>query len=185
MTRTSSDTCTDATFTEKYRDHRRWALVLAERERLLRLAKGRLGRSADAEDCVQEAMIRAVTFEALDESRVAALLTTITLRLCVDHQRGTQRDRRLADRAHLLHRNDPGTGSEVEHRTCERAAGAWLLTQVPALGRREREVLLARARGLSTAETATALRITYKSAESAFTRARSRMRSVYHEEMAR
>lgn len=158
--------------------------MLAERERLLRLATSRLGRAADAEDCVQEAMIRAATFEALDESRVAALLTTITLRLCVDHQRGVQRDGRLAGRVGTLHR-PPETGSDIEHGVCERAAGAWLLTQTTALGTRERDVLLARARGLSNAETAHALRITHKSAESAFTRARSRLRSLYHQEMAR
>lgn len=58
---------------------------------------------------------------------------------------------------------DPDTGSEVEHRARERAAGAWLLTQVTGLGNRERDVLRARARGLSTAETANALQITYKS----------------------
>ncbi|MFF7360779.1 sigma-70 family RNA polymerase sigma factor [Streptomyces sp. NPDC008125] len=171
--------------TEKERHHHRWNLVLAERERLLRLATSRLGRTSDAEDCVQEAMIRAVSFEALDESRVAALLTTITLRLCVDHQRGTQRDRRLAVRVQILRRPEPDPGSEVEHRVCNRAAGAWLLTQLTGLGNRERDVLLARARGLSTAETANALQITYKSAESAFTRARSRLRVLYHQEMAR
>ena len=97
MTHALSHPCT-----EKERLRRRWNLVLAERERLLRLATSRLGRTTDAEDCVQEAMIRAVTFDALDESRVAALLTTITLRLCVDLQRGTQRDRRLATPAGLV-----------------------------------------------------------------------------------
>lgn len=85
----------------------------------------------------------------------------------------------------MLRTSRPETGSEVEHRVCERAAGAWLLTQMTGLGERERDVLLSRARGLSTAETANALEITYKSAESAFTRARSRMRVLYHEEMAR
>lgn len=180
MTHALSHPCT-----EKERLRRRWNLVLAERERLLRMATSRLGRTTDAEDCVQEAMIRAVTFDALDESRVAALLTTITLRLCVDLQRGTQRDRRLAHRVQVLRTSRPDTGSEVENRVCERAAGAWLLTQMTGLGERERDVLLSRARGLSTAETANALEITYKSAESAFTRARSRMRVLYHEEMAR
>jgi len=170
---------------EKEQRHHRWNLVLAERERLLRLAGSRLGRTSDAEDCVQEAMMRAVAFDALDESRVAALLTTITLRLCVDQQRGVQRDHRLATRVQILRRPEPDPVSEVEHRACERAAGAWLLTQLTGLGTRERDVLLARARGLTTAETANALQITYKSAESAFTRARSRLRAVYHQEMAR
>lgn len=165
------------------RDQHRWSLVMAERERLLRLVTSRLGRSADVEDCVQEALIRAATFDPLDESRVGALLTTITLRLCVDQQRRTSRDQRLAARVRTVHGTD--TGPDAESRLCERSAGAWLLTQTAALGARERQVMLARAGGMSTAQAAQALNITHKSAESAFTRARSRLRSLYQEEMAR
>ncbi|WNI17986.1 RNA polymerase sigma factor [Actinacidiphila sp. ITFR-21] len=161
----------------------RWALVLAERERLLRLVAGRLGRTADVEDCVQEALIRAATYDRLDEARVGALLTTITLRLCVDQQRRTSRDQRLAVRVRYVHGSD--RGPDVENQTCERAAGRWLLEQLSKLGVRERQVMLARADGMSTAEAAQALNITHKSAESAFTRARSRLRSLYQEEMAR
>jgi RNA polymerase sigma-70 factor (ECF subfamily) len=164
-------------------DQHRWLLVLAERERLLRLVAGRLGRSADAEDCVQEALIRAATYDPLDESRVGALLTTITLRLCVDQQRRTARDQRLAVRVHNVRGTDGE--SDVEGQMCERAAGRWLLKQIEQLGAREQQVMRARARGLSTAEAAQALNITHKSAESAFTRARSRLHSLYREELAR
>jgi len=128
-------------------------------------------------------MIRAVTFEALDERRVAPLLTTIALRLCVDYQRRNVRDRRLLGRLGTLRGAEPG--SDEHSRVVERDAAHWLLTQTDGLGTREREVILARANGMSTAEAAHALSITHKSAESAFTRARSRLRTIYHEEMAR
>jgi RNA polymerase sigma-70 factor (ECF subfamily) len=158
---------------------RRWMLVEAQRERLLRLATSRLGRSADVEDCVQEALIRAATFDYLDESRVSALLTTIMLRLCVDHQRRVARQQRLAVRFLALDDDSP------ENRLCEQAAGGWLLSETASLGQRERQVMLARAQGMTTMEAARALRISRKSAESAFTRARGRLRAQYHEEMAR
>lgn len=164
-------------------EEHRWLLVLAERERLLRLVAGRLGRSADAEDCVQEALIRAATYDPLDEDRVGALLTTITLRLCVDQQRRTSRDERLAVRVRYVHGSD--RGPDVESQTCEQAAGSWLLDQISSLGAREQQVMRARADGMSVAEAAQALNITHKSAESAFTRARSRLRVLYQEEMSR
>jgi RNA polymerase sigma-70 factor (ECF subfamily) len=162
---------------------RRWSLVMRERERLLRLVVGRLGRTADAEDCVQEAMIRAATYAALDEDRVGALLTTITLRLCVDQQRRATRDQRLAHRVKTLGGSDHGP--DVELQTCERAAGSWLMGQLDRLSAREQQVIQARADGMSTAETARALNITHKSAESAYTRARSRLRTLYMQERAR
>ncbi|WP_433892169.1 RNA polymerase sigma factor [Streptomyces sp. CA-111067] len=168
---------------EDGRKEHHWTAVLAERDRLLRLVAGRLGRSADVEDCVQEALIRAATYAPLDEARVGALLTTITLRLCVDQQRRTSRDQRLAVRVRYVAGAE--RGPDVESQTCERAAGSWLLEQISLLGVREQQVMRARADGMSVAEAAQALNITHKSAESAFTRARSRLRTLYQEEMAR
>ena len=60
------------------------ALVLEHRKRLQRLVRTRLPEPCDAEDVVQEALIRAVCFADLDEARVGALLTTTALRLCAD-----------------------------------------------------------------------------------------------------
>jgi RNA polymerase sigma-70 factor (ECF subfamily) len=132
-------------------------------------------------------MIRAATFERLDATRVGALLTTITLRLCVDQQRRLLREQRLAGRVMTVTGavGRGGTESDAESGVCERSAGSWLLRQAASLSLRERQVILARAEGMTTAEAADALRITHKSAESAFTRARSRLRTLYHQEMAR
>ncbi|MQY22617.1 RNA polymerase sigma factor [Nocardia macrotermitis] len=161
----------------------RWAIVLRERERLLGLARGRLGAGGDAEDCVQEAMIRVATYDRLDETRLSALLTTVTLRLCVDSLRRSTRDANLARRS--WQGGAIAQAESAEYRICERAAGRWLLGYVERLGTREREVLLARASGLSTAEAACELAISHKSAESAFTRARRRLRTAYEQEMDR
>jgi RNA polymerase sigma factor (sigma-70 family) len=164
----------------------RWGLVWRERERLLRLARARLGPGPDAEDCVQEALIRAAVHDDLDEDRVGALLTTITLRLCVDHHRRQVRERRAVSLVGV-HAAVPtgGAVSEAEHDVCEQAVGRWLLHQAARLGEREQQVLLARARGLSATEAARTLRITPKAAESAYTRARGRLRLMYQAEMAR
>jgi RNA polymerase sigma-70 factor (ECF subfamily) len=162
---------------------RRWLLAAGHRDRLVRLAASRLGSRADAEDCVQEALIRAVTHPGLDESRMGAILTAIALRLCVDLQRAAARQRRLA--ARTAAREVPaGAADDLAGGVCERAAGRWLLGRVAALGPRERQVMLARAAGLTTREAAGALGISRKSAESAFTRARGHLAIVYAAEMA-
>lgn len=77
---------------------RPWAAVYAERERLLRLARARTLNEAEAEDCVSEAMLRCVEFDSVDEERLGALLTAVTLRLCADQHRGRARMRRAGDR---------------------------------------------------------------------------------------
>jgi RNA polymerase sigma-70 factor (ECF subfamily) len=168
---------------EEQRRTRRWNLIIGERDRLLRLARSRLGGSLDAEDCVHEALVRAVTFERLDERRIGAFLTTITVHACIDHQRRVTRDRHLIERMPIA--GAATVAESDEPRLCDRAAGRWLLGKVSALGAREQQVMLARALGMSTAEAAQQLRISHKSAESAFTRARSRLRFEYDKEMAR
>lgn len=59
-------------------------MVLPHRQRLLRLARLRAASPADAEDCVQEALLRVATHARLDQKRVGGLLTTIVLNLCAD-----------------------------------------------------------------------------------------------------
>lgn len=148
----------------------RWALLVPHRERLVRLASARLGDVHEAQDCVHEAMLRALDFDGLDENRVAAFLSTVTIRLCVDRHRACARDRRIIHRLW-----EPGCEEGPEERICDRLLGAWLLGLIVALPTRERSVLQARADGLSTSEAARELGITPKAAESAFTRARTKM----------
>ena len=155
----------------------RWDLISEHRERLHRLAASRLGGSPDAEDCVHEAMIRAATFHNLDTNRLGAFLTTVTLRLCIDHQRSALRQQRFLAKYFVPDNGD--IGEEV----CERAAASWLMARTDDLATRERDVILARMNGMSTADVAQNFEITYKSAESAYARARKRMRALYEEEV--
>src|SRR4051794_9171891 len=62
---------------------RRWQLVLPHRPYLVRIAVRRGLAWHDAEDCAQEAMVRAVGFATLDETRVLEFLATTTMRLVV------------------------------------------------------------------------------------------------------
>ncbi|MFD3792711.1 RNA polymerase sigma factor [Streptomyces cyaneofuscatus] len=150
----------------------RWELLLPHQERLYRLARVRLPAHQDAEDCVQEALLRAAGHRGLDAERVGPFLTSITLRLCADVYRRRERARR-----YLYQRSfAPETASGPEETACAAAEGAWMLQQVQRLEGREREVILARIEGTSTREAASRLGISTKAAEGAFTRARARLR---------
>jgi RNA polymerase sigma factor (sigma-70 family) len=159
-------------------DELRWNLVLEHRERLMEITRRRLHDRSDAEDCVQEALLRAAQFDRLDESRVGAFLTSTVLRLCVDRYRDAARQTRLRQRLHVV--DVTPTLDEV---VCDQGMGRWLLGQAQQLGGREREVMLARANGLSAAEFADRESISVKAAESAFTRGRARLRAQYDDAM--
>ncbi|MBB1244027.1 sigma-70 family RNA polymerase sigma factor [Streptomyces durbertensis] len=151
---------------------RRWDLLLPHRDRLYRLARTRLTGHQDAEDCVQEALLRAALYPGLDPERVGPFLTSVTLRLCVDVHRQRERTRRFV----YQHSFAPETASGPEEEACAAAEGTWMLQQVQRLGGREREVILARLEGAGTREAAGRLGISVKAAEGAFTRARARLR---------
>lgn len=151
---------------------RRWELLLPHQERLRRLARIRLADPQDAEDCVQEAMLRAALHRDLDEDRVGPFLTSVTVRLCVDVYRHRERSRRLLHQQFSATEPVPGP----EETVCAAAEGTWLLQQVQRLAGRERDIVLARIEGTSTREAAGHLGISVKAAEGAFTRARARLR---------
>lgn len=152
---------------------RRWAAVYAERERLLRLARSRTLNSAEAEDCVSEAMLRCVEFEALDEERLGAFLTTVTLRLCADQHRGRARLLRTGGRIAY-----PAAEPSPEENVCERAEAAWLAAHLRRLPLHQRRVVEARAAGLSCADVATRLDLSVDAVKSAVARARSSLRAA-------
>lgn len=147
----------------------RWALLVPHRERLVRVAAGRLGNVDEAEDCVHESLIRALGFAGLDSERVGAFLTSVVSRICVDRHRARSRARRTAPRLWVA-----GDAS-FEDRVCDRVLGARLYAHLVQLSPRERAVLRARANGYSVKEAAERLEISLKAAESAFTRGRAKM----------
>lgn len=149
-----------------------WTEVLQHRERLLRLVRRRLPNPHDAEDCVQEAMLRAATHRDLDRDRLGAFLTTVAMRLCIDSYRERERWQRL-----LLRITD-GEPEMLEEAVCDQEFGRWLLRQAGQLRGRERQVMLARADGISIVEFARINQISVKAAEGAFTRGRARLRHM-------
>ncbi len=154
------------------RSPERWAVLLPHRERLVRIATGKLGDPHEAEDCVHEALIRSLAHPELDSARAGAFLTTVLARLCVDRHRAHARARRTAPRLWAAGE------VEFEDRVCDRVLGARLQARLIELPPREREVLRARAEGYSVRETAARLRISVKAAESAFTRGRAKMAAL-------
>lgn len=150
----------------------RWALVLPYREHMLAVARRRCSNDEDAEDCVQEAMLRVAQFETLDAARVAAMLTSVTVRLAVDMHRHRVRARRYLPRLVSV----TAQQEETDERILDRGEASWLAAQLHHLPDREREVLRERVAGYSPAEAAARLSLSHKSVESAFTRARGRMR---------
>src|SRR5688572_2688906 len=76
----------------------RWALLVPHRDRLIRIARGKLADRHEAEDCVHDSLIRALGFADLESERVGAFLTTVVVRLCADRHRARARARRTAPR---------------------------------------------------------------------------------------
>jgi RNA polymerase sigma-70 factor (ECF subfamily) len=151
---------------------RRWQLVLPHRERLVALARRLTGDAGVAEDCAQEAMVRAVAFERLDETDVTGFLVATTARLCADHHRRRTRDGKLAHRLAGTWRDEPAHDDLV----CDRAEAAWLTRQLDGLSDRQRAAIEARAAGLSPAEIAESMSTSYKSVELLLYRVRTRLR---------
>ncbi|AEW97968.1 MULTISPECIES: RNA polymerase sigma factor [Streptomycetaceae] len=148
-----------------------WEDIFQHQERLMRLVRRRLPNSADAEDCVQETMMRAAAHTTLDRQRLGPFLTSVAMRLCIDFYRDQDRRKRLLQRAAVV--DEPETPEEG---VCDEDFGRWLLQQAQLLRGREQQVILARADGISTAEFARIHKISVKAAEGAFTRGRARLR---------
>lgn len=150
----------------------RWALILPHREHMLNVARRRCRTEEDAEDCVHEAMLRVAQFEELDPARAAAMLTSVTARLAVDMHRRRALARRYLPRLVSV----PEQQAQPDEAVLDASEAQWLAAQLRNLPDREREVLRQRAAGYSAVESATRLSVSYKSVESAYTRARGRMR---------
>ena len=77
---------------EMHEADERWRRMWSHREHLLKVARRRSMSAEDAEDAVHEAMLRAAERPDLDEERLVAWLTTVTMRLCVDRYRQMNRE---------------------------------------------------------------------------------------------
>lgn len=152
----------------------RWDLVLPHREQALRVARARTQSLADAEDLVSEAIIRTATVPDLREETVAGLLATVVMRLSIDAHRRQVSARRVEGRM-----STDAIAHDLSERVCDYHEAAWLAGQVDGLNENEREVLLHRAAGHTVTSAAVELGMTYKAVESAYTRARTKMRLAW------
>jgi RNA polymerase sigma factor (sigma-70 family) len=151
-----------------------WADFLAYRERLLRIARSRTANHMDAEDVVQEALLRAAeNQEKLDKDRMPGWLTAVTARLSVDSHRRRERETRHWGRAP----RDPAPPG-VEEEVSERDWAVWVARHLDRLPPRQRAALLLKAEGHDTGAVARELGVSYKSAESLLARARRTLRSL-------
>lgn len=158
-----------------------WAALLPERDAAVRVAAARCSQWDDAEDCAHDALVRAATFPTLDVDRAGRLLMTTTARLAVDRHR---RDRARA-RAELAAAARAFTqAGSPEDDICDRAEADWLARQVDDLPPTERSVILARAAGETTRQTAARLGLAEKTVENALGRARSKMTRRWRETLS-
>lgn len=163
----------DQAGTDSDDDRRRWVLLWEHRAVLVRFACGRGVSLDDAEDIVDEAIVRAMESHSLDQARVRGWLVAVTARLAADLYRRRARD------ARLLERGVEFSGHvRFDERYCEQAEAEWAARLVDSLPARQRDALTLRARGHSVSEIAQSMEVTYRTAESLLARARSTARAA-------
>lgn len=151
----------------------RWRRMWSHREHLLKVARRRSMSVEDAEDAVHEAMLRAVENPDIDDERLAAWLTTVTMRLCVDRYRQLNREAEVSNRTALV----APAPVPVEEVVCDRAEAKWLARRSRSLPARQAEALQLKSQDLDVDQVATQMGLSYEAAESLLARARRAMRN--------
>ncbi|GHE98863.1 hypothetical protein GCM10014715_63710 [Streptomyces spiralis] len=151
----------------------RWQRMWSHREQLLKVARRRSMSQEDAEDAVHEAMLRAAERPDLDDERLGAWLTTVTMRLCVDRYRQVHREAEVGSRPTLV---APGP-IPVEEAVCDRAEAKWLAVRSGELPARQAEALRLRSEDLDVSQVAMRMGLSYRTVESLLARARRTLRA--------
>lgn len=151
----------------------RWQRMWSHREQLLKVARRRSMSAEDAEDAVHEAMIRAAESPHLDEERLGAWLTTVTMRLCVDRYRQVNREAEVCSRSVVA---TPGP-VPVEEQVCDRAEAKWLAGRSGELPARQAEALRLKSEDLDVGQVAQEMGLSYEAVESLLARARRTLRN--------
>ncbi|MER7666376.1 sigma-70 family RNA polymerase sigma factor [Streptomyces sp. NPDC096193] len=151
----------------------RWQRAWGHREDLLKVARRRSVSVEDAEDAVHEAMLRAAEHPELDDERLGAWLTTVTMRLCVDRHRQVHRE----DQVRSSPRLHPPGPVPVEEAVCDRAEANWLAVRSSELPARQAEALWLKAEDLDVGQVATKMGLSYRTVESLLARARRTLRN--------
>jgi RNA polymerase sigma factor (sigma-70 family) len=159
--------------TETYRgSDDRWQRMWSHREQLLRVARRRSMSREDAEDAVHEAMLRAVENPHVDDERLGAWLTTVTIRLCADRYRQVNRETEVGS---LATRVMPAPAT-LEESVCDRAEAMWLAGQSGELPARQAEALRLKSQDLDVEQVASHMGLSYRAVESLLARARRALR---------
>ncbi|WP_306820010.1 RNA polymerase sigma factor [Streptomyces sp. DSM 40750] len=154
-------------------DHNRWQHMWGHREQLLKVARRRSMSPEDAEDAVHEAMLRAAERPDLDDERLGAWLTTVTMRLCVDRYRQVNREAEVRTSPTLI---APGP-VPVEEAVCDRAEARWLAVRSGELPARQAEALRLKSEDLDVGQVAMEMGLSYRTVESLLARARRTLRA--------
>lgn len=153
--------------------HERWERMWGHREQLLKVARRRSMSQEDAEDAVHEAMLRAAERPDLDDERLGAWLTTVTMRLCVDRYRQVHREAEVRTSPTLV---APGP-VPVEEAVCDRAEARWLAVRSGELPARQAEALRLKSLDLDVGQVALHMGLSYRTVESLLARARRTLRN--------
>lgn len=153
--------------------HERWERMWGHREQLLKVARRRSMSQEDAEDAVHEAMLRAAERPDLDDERLGAWLTTVTMRLCVDRYRQVHREAEVRTSPTLA---APGP-APVEEAVCDRAEARWLAVRSGELPARQAEALRLKSLDLDVGQVALHMGLSYRTVESLLARARRTLRN--------
>ncbi|MPY58750.1 sigma-70 family RNA polymerase sigma factor [Streptomyces spongiae] len=151
----------------------RWQRMWSHREQLLKVARRRSMSQEDAEDAVHEAMLRAAERPDLDDERLGAWLTTVTVRLCVDRYRQVNREAEVHSRPSSL----APTPVPVEEAVCDRAEANWLALRSGELPARQAEALRLKSEDLDVSQVAVRMGLSYRTVESLLARARRTLRA--------
>ncbi|MEU1273901.1 sigma-70 family RNA polymerase sigma factor [Streptomyces sp. NPDC005799] len=151
----------------------RWRRMWSHREQLLKVARRRSMSQEDAEDAVHDAMLRAAERPDLDEERLGAWLTTVTMRLCVDRYRQVNREAEVRVSPRLI-APDP---VPVEETVCDRAEAKWLAVRSGELPARQAEALWLKSEDLDVGQVAVKMGLSYRTVESLLARARRTLRN--------
>ncbi|MGW0310559.1 sigma-70 family RNA polymerase sigma factor [Streptomyces flavidovirens] len=153
--------------------HLRWQRMWSHREQLLKVARRRSMSAEDAEDAVQEAMLRGAQNAHLDDARMGAWLTTVTMRLCVDRYRQVNREAQVCGTPKLT---APGP-VPVEEAVCDRAEARWLAFRSRELPARQAEALRLKSEDRDVGQIAREMDLSYEAVESLLARARRTLRN--------
>ncbi|MFF8605798.1 RNA polymerase sigma factor [Streptomyces sp. NPDC015346] len=153
--------------------HLRWQRMWSHREQLLKVARRRSMSAEDAEDAVQEAMLRGAQNAHLDEARLGAWLTTVTMRLCVDRHRQVRREAEVGSTPKLM---APGP-VPVEEIVCDRAEASWVAYRSRELPARQAEALRLKSEDRDVEQIAREMGLSSRAVESLLARARRTLRN--------